>query len=240
MTDSIRDTADRVNRLSIKATVFDRCLFYSFGDFIMTEYKTVKSESSDEFTEKKSRFIGYVKPVSTQSDAVDFINSIKSKHWDATHNVYAYALRENNICRSSDDGEPSGTAGVPVLDVLMKEKVVDACVVVTRYFGGTLLGAGGLVRAYSHASKIALDAGGIITMAECAVLGVRVDYSFYERVIRLLKSFQVSILATDFTDDVYIKFNVKLNCVSKLEDELTQLSNGAYTFEKLGRTFAAI
>ena len=97
----------------------------------MKEYKTVEFESKDEFIEKKSRFIGYVKPVKTQEEATEFINSIKSKHWDATHNVSAYVLRDNNIQRSSDDGEPSGTAGVPTLDVLLKEGIVDTCVVVT-------------------------------------------------------------------------------------------------------------
>ena len=115
----------------------------------MKEYKTVEKENNDEFIEKKSRFIGYIKPVKTQEEAVEFINSIKSRHWDATHNVYAYVLRENNIQRYSDDGEPSGTAGVPVLDVLLKNELVDVCVVVTRYFGGTMLGAGGLVCASS-------------------------------------------------------------------------------------------
>ena len=147
----------------------------------MTEYRTVEFEADDYFIEKKSRFIGYVKPVKTVDEAVDFINSIKSKHWDATHNVYAYVLRENNVQRYSDDGEPSGTAGVPMLDVLLKEHLVDVCVVGTRYFGGTMLGAGGLVRAYSHTSKIAVEAGNIITMAQCAVMEVCVDYSFYER-----------------------------------------------------------
>ena len=135
----------------------------------MREYKTVELESCDYFVEKKSKFIGYAKPVSTQDEAVEFINSIKSKHWDATHNVYAYVLRENNTQRYSDDGEPSGTAGVPVLDVILKENVTDVCIVATRYFGGTLLGAGGLVRAYSHTSKIALDAAHIITMANCQI-----------------------------------------------------------------------
>ena len=153
---------------------------------MMKEYKTVEKEGVDEFVEKKSRFIGHVKPVKTQQEATEFINSLKSKYWDATHNVYAYVLRENNICRSSDDGEPSGTAGVPVLDVLLKEQLVDVCVVVTRYFGGTLLGAGGLVRAYSHGSKIAVESGGIITMAPCKIMTVSVNYSFYDRMNILL------------------------------------------------------
>ena len=109
-------------------------------------YKTVKIESFGEFTEKRSRFIGYCKPVKTEEDATAFINEIRAKHWDARHNVYAYSLREGNLRRYSDDGEPSGTAGMPVLDVITKNGVYDVCVVVTRYFGGILLGKGGLVR----------------------------------------------------------------------------------------------
>ena len=112
----------------------------------MEEYKTVEKFGEDFFIEKKSKFIGYACPVKSRQEADDFISKIKTKHWDATHNVYAYVLRENNIQRYSDDGEPSGTAGVPVLDVILKEGLVDVYVVATRYFGGTLLGAGGLVR----------------------------------------------------------------------------------------------
>ena len=106
------------------------------------EYRTVGKAANDEFVEKKSRFIGYIKPVTTQDEAVAFINEIKSKHWDATHNVYAYVLRDGQIRRYSDDGEPQGTAGIPVLDVLLKEELTDCVVVATRYFGGTLLGTG--------------------------------------------------------------------------------------------------
>lgn len=194
----------------------------------MKEYKTVEFESKDEFVEKKSRFIGYVKPVKTQEEATNFINSIKSKHWDATHNVSAFVLRENNIQRSSDDGEPSGTAGVPTLDVLLKENLVDVCVVVTRYFGGTLLGAGGLIRAYSHSSKIAIEAGHIITMAPCKVLSVSVDYSFYDRFNILLSEFNANIENSEFTDNVTITFSVRDKTVPLLQDKLTQLSNGKY------------
>ena len=145
----------------------------------MNEYKTVEIENCDEFVEKKSRFIGYVKPVRTQQEAVDFISSIKSKHWDATHNVYAYVLRENNIQRYSDDGEPSGTAGVPVLDVLKKEGLTDVCCVVTRYFGGILLGGGGLVRAYSHSAKIAVDAAGVAEMCSWSECKIQSDYTLF-------------------------------------------------------------
>ena len=206
----------------------------------MKEYKTVEFENKDEFIEKKSRFIGYVKPVKTQAEATEFINSIKSKHWDATHNVSAYVLRENNIQRSSDDGEPSGTAGVPTLDVLLKEGVVDACVVVTRYFGGTLLGAGGLIRAYSHASKIALDSGNIITMAPCKVLSVSVDYSFYDRLNILLNEFNANIENSEFTDCVTVTFSIRANIVELLQEKLTQQSNGKYLLKEIGEKFAKV
>lgn len=213
--------------------------YYLFGDK-MEEYKTVQNEASDYFIEKKSRFIGYVKPVKTQDDAVSFINEIKSKHWDATHNVYAYILRENNVQRYSDDGEPGGTAGVPVLDVMLKEGVTDACVVATRYFGGTLLGAGGLVRAYSHTSKIALEAGKIITMAQCSVLSVSVEYPFYERVQKLLEEFGANISDTQFADNVKIVFSVKENLVDYLNERLTDLSGGKYKTEFIESKFDKI
>ncbi len=206
----------------------------------MKEYKTVEFEASDEFVEKKSRFIGYVKPVKTQEDAVDFINSIKSKHWNATHNVSAFVLRENNIQRSSDDGEPSGTAGVPVLDVLLKENLVDVCVVVTRYFGGTLLGAGGLIRAYSHGSKIAVQAGNIITMAPCKIFEVSVDYGFYERLNLLLADFNANIKESSFADKVCLTFSVKETAAGELYEKLTQKSNGRYSLKEIGSEFAKV
>lgn len=204
----------------------------------MQEYKTVEKEASDFFIEKKSKFIGYAKPVKNQEEAVDFISEIKSKHWDATHNVYAYVLRDNNIQRYSDDGEPSGTAGVPVLDVMLKESLVDVCVVATRYFGGTLLGAGGLVRAYSHTSKIALEAAGIITMAQCSVMSAEVDYSFYDRLNILLSDFSAVILNTSFSDKVFVEFSVKENIVDLLNAKLIDVSNGKYISKFLRNEFS--
>lgn len=204
----------------------------------MQEYKTVEKEANDFFIEKKSKFIGYAKPVKTQEEAVEFISEIKSKHWDATHNVYAYVLRENNIQRYSDDGEPSGTAGVPVLDVMLKENLVDVCVVATRYFGGTLLGAGGLVRAYSHTSKIALEAAGIITMAQCSIMSAEVDYSFYDRLNILLSDFSAVILDTSFSDKVCVEFSVKENTVDLLNAKLIDVSNGKYALKFLRSEFS--
>lgn len=206
----------------------------------MKEYKTVEFESSDEFVEKKSRFIGYVKPVKTQEEAVSFISEIKSKHWDATHNVYAYVLKENNIQRYSDDGEPSGTAGVPVLDVILKNGLVDVCVVVTRYFGGTLLGAGGLVRAYSHGSKIAVEAGGIITMAPCSILNVSVNYSFYDSLNILLNDFGANVENTEFADKITVTFSLKQEKVTALNDKLIDQSYGQYSLKTIGEKFAKV
>lgn len=206
----------------------------------MKEYKTVEFENSDDFVEKKSRFIGYVKPVKTSDEALEFINKIKSKHWDATHNVYAYVLKENNIQRYSDDGEPSGTAGVPVLDVILKNGLVDVCVVVTRYFGGILLGAGGLVRAYSHGSKIALESGNIITMAPCKILSVKVDYSFYERMNILISEFNANIEETLFEESVKMTFSLKEDKVTLLSEKLTEQSNGKYVLTEVGEKFAKV
>lgn len=206
----------------------------------MKEYRTVEFESSDEFVEKKSRFIGYVKPVKTQKEAADFIAKIKSKHWDATHNVSAYVLKENNIQRSSDDGEPSGTAGVPVLDVLLKENLVDVCVVVTRYFGGILLGAGGLIRAYSHGSKIAVEAGNIITMAPCKILEANIDYSFYDRFNIMLGDIGANVESSDFADKIKITFCLKEELADALQSRLTEQSNGKYLLREIGEKFSKV
>ena len=174
----------------------------------MAEYCTVAGEASAEFTERRSRFIGFAKPVATENEAVSFINAIKSEHWDATHNVYAYSLREGQIKRYSDDGEPQGTAGIPVLDVILKSDVTNVAVVVTRYFGGVLLGAGGLVRAYSHAASIALKQSKIITMRTCFIAEVKCDYNQYGRLAALIPEYEGVIDDTDFTDSVRILFHM--------------------------------
>ena len=206
----------------------------------LNEYKTVENASSDEFVVKKSRFIGYVKPVKTQDEAVSFINEIKSKHWDATHNVYAYVLRDGQIRRYSDDGEPQGTAGIPCLDVLLKEGVSDLCVVATRYFGGIMLGAGGLVRAYSHTAKIAVDAGGIITMSLCKIAKIKSDYTFYGRLQPLICSLGGIILDTEFAEDVTITFKIPGEDFEKLNAEIFDQSNGRYKAEIINEEYSKI
>lgn len=201
------------------------------------EYRTILNSASDEFVEKKSRFIGYIKPVTTQDEAVAFINEIKSKHWDATHNVYAYVLREGQTRRYSDDGEPQGTAGIPVLDVLLKEGLTDCVVVATRYFGGTLLGTGGLVRAYSHTAKIAVEAGEIITVKLCKVLRVCCDYNFYGRLNSLIPELGGIIEDTDFADTVTVTFKMPVDDVAEFDKKLVDLSFGKFKSEEIGEEF---
>lgn len=189
-------------------------------------YKTVLKEANDEFIEKRSRFIGYCKPVSTEEEALEFINKIKAKHWDARHNVYAYCLREGQIKRYSDDGEPQGTAGVPVLEVLVKSGLTDLVVVVTRYFGGVLLGAGGLVRAYSHSAKIATDASGIVTMQQCAVCTLTCDYNQYGKVSSLIPQCGGFVDNSDFGSKVEINFHIAPVNLEMLKKSLADATCG--------------
>lgn len=201
------------------------------------EYRTVKQQANDEYIIKHSRFIGYCCPVSSKEEAEAFIASIKSKHWDATHNVYAYVIREGNIKRYSDDGEPQGTAGVPVLSVLEKEDVTDICVVVTRYFGGILLGGGGLVRSYSHTAKIALDKSKIITMAKAKELRIVCDYNFYGKLEAFLRSENIVILNSDFADSVSLTVRVKDDLYTVFTGKLTEMSNGKISPEIINENF---
>lgn len=206
----------------------------------MSDYLTLKKEASDEFIEKRSRFIGYAKPVSTQEEAMDFINEIRSKHWDATHNVYAYVLREGQARRYSDDGEPSGTAGVPVLDVLLKENITDCVVVATRYFGGVMLGAGGLVRAYSHTSKIAVEAAGIIKMSVCSCMSVTCDYNFYGKLSSLILEYGGITEDTDFGENVTVKFYLPQANERSFSEKIVDSSFGKFNAVKSGEKYAQI
>ena len=190
------------------------------------DYKTVRREANDEFVEKRSRFIGYVKPVSTEEEATAFISQIRSRHWDARHNVYAYSLREGNIKRYSDDGEPSGTAGMPVLDVMVKNGIVDVCVVVTRYFGGVLLGTGGLVRAYSQGCKLALDAGEIILMQSCLICSTRCNYNQYGKVSSLVMENGATVDDTIYESDVKIKFHIPPEQLPQFNKKLADATSG--------------
>ncbi len=202
-------------------------------------YKTVHQAAQDEFTEKRSRFIGYIQPVTTEEEALEFVAKIKKQHWDAKHNVYAYVLRDGQIRRYSDDGEPQGTAGIPVLDVLVKSGIVDAVVVVTRYFGGILLGGGGLVRAYGHAASIAVEAAGTEERVLCDDYTVTCDYGQYGRVQPLIASHGGVIEDSLFEENVTIRFYIRKPLIGALEKELADATAGCVSCLKVGEQFRA-
>lgn len=204
------------------------------------DYKTVLENASDEFVEKRSRFIGYCKPVKTEQEAIDFINEKRSEHWNATHNVYAYSLREGNIKRYRDDGEPSGTAGMPVLDVIVKNEIFDVVVVVTRYFGGVLLGTGGLVRAYSHGSKIAVEAAKPVIMQNCLVCEARCAYNQYGKVSSLIIGVGAAVDDTVYESDVLVKFHIKPDLLGTLNKKLADATSGEVTVEQKDEQYFAV
>lgn len=206
----------------------------------MNEYITLDRAASDEFVEKKSRFIGYARPVANEQEALDFIAEIKAKHWDAKHNVYAYCIREGNICRYSDDGEPSGTAGIPVLNVLQKNNLTDCAVVVTRYFGGILLGGGGLVRAYSHGAAIGVNAAEIVIMRMCSQYTLSCDYNQYGRINSLIAECGGLDIITDFGADVIISFTMTEDDFDLFKPKLADASNGSVSAEKKGEKYVKI
>lgn len=192
----------------------------------MTEYITVKKEASDFFIEKKSRFIGHCKPVKNEEQALEFIAEIKKKHYDATHNVYAYILRESGLMRFSDDGEPQGTAGIPVIEAMKKAGVTDVVIVATRYFGGTLLGGGGLIRAYSHTASIAMAAAEKVCMKECVIAEVLCDYNMYGKIQAVLPECEAVIDDTEFLENVKISFHIEPEKIKLLQKKLADVSNG--------------
>lgn len=200
-------------------------------------YFTISANAKASFIEKRSEFIGCIAPVKANDEAVAFINSVKAEHRKAKHNVYAYILREDNISRYSDDGEPQGTAGVPVLDVLQKRGLTDVCVVVTRYFGGILLGGGGLVRAYSHAASLACDAANIMNMCLCHRLKITADYGMYGKISYLLPNFDTITVNSDFGSDVTLEILVLSEKLEALKNELTEATNGSVNITDCGELF---
>ncbi len=194
-------------------------------------YRTLGDEAFDEYVVKHSRFIGYAKPVKTEQEALEFIERISKKHWDAKHNVYAYVIRDAGVKRYSDDGEPQGTAGMPVLNVILQEDLTDCVVVVTRYFGGILLGGGGLVRAYSHSAKIGIDAAGIITLSTWSMCRVVCDYSLYGKVESLVHDFGGVVSSTDFGENVTLDYRIKKGTEKEFDKRLQDLTNGRLKFD---------
>lgn len=179
-----------------------------------------------EYVEKRSRFIGHVWPVDSEEEARRYIEETRKRHHDARHNCWCYVLREGNILRYGDDGEPQGTAGQPMLNVFLREEVTNVCCVVTRYFGGILLGAGGLTRAYGGTAKLALNEAGVSRMRLWATIAIPCSYAMYERV-RLLVEIEGGIIAgTDFGADVVLSVLLPAEQTQSLQEKLTELSAG--------------
>ncbi len=200
-------------------------------------YVTVQKQASAEYTESRSRFIGTVYPVKTEAEAQERIAALKKQYWDAKHNVYAYVLREERISRSTDDGEPQGTAGAPILEVLQKQGVTDCLVVITRYFGGILLGTGGLVRAYSKTAALALAAAGLKRRRLCAEGTVRCDYAAYGRVQPLLLEYDGVVDDTVFDEGVTLHCHLPLEQEFPFQKQLTEISAGRLLFCKNNENF---
>ena len=202
-------------------------------------YITVKGYGEARFEEKRSVFIGYCEHVTNEEEALAFVKRIKEKHKDATHNCYGYVMKGGILCRYSDDGEPQGTAGKPILDMLVKSGVDDVCVVVTRYFGGTLLGTGGLVHAYSQGAKIAVEAAGIAQFENYVVLKAACSYSDYQRIGLELERYDAIIDATDYSDSVAVQFAVKKQFADEISRKISEITSGKSIPEKIEERFDA-
>ena len=195
----------------------------------MASYLVPAGYGEAEYIDKKSRFIGRVWPVADEREAQARIEEMRRRFADATHNVYAYLLRDGGVMRFSDDGEPGGTSGMPTLNVFRSEGVTDVCCVVTRYFGGILLGAGGLVRAYSGAARLAVEAAEFVSVSRCVDICVHIEYPLYERVARLASDCGAKTLDTRFTHEVEIDLRMLDGTQQPLLDALRELTRGACT-----------
>ena len=204
----------------------------------MDEYLVPSEYGEDEFIEKKSRFIGRIWPVEKEEEALARIQEMKKKHYDATHNCWAYIIRDGAV-RFSDDGEPGGTAGIPMLQVLQREGLFNVVCVVTRYFGGILLGAGGLVRAYTKGAKIAVDAAGKSMKRVWTVLYVPCPYSFYERVRLEAEAFGGIVRKADFGAEVELELLFPEAKTQEFLDRLTDMTAGTVESMEIGQEYRA-
>ncbi|MDU1053822.1 YigZ family protein [Clostridium baratii] len=196
-------------------------------------YITIRDYGEDSFEEKKSEFIGYAKRVESEEEAKEFINEIKSMHKQARHNCFAYVIGENyGIQRYSDDGEPQGTAGIPILEVMKKQGVTDCAIVVTRYFGGILLGAGGLTRAYTKGASIALKAGGVVEKVEGCKVSITIDYDLIGKIQYLCGQNNWHIEDSEYTDKVTIFIYAENEVAEVIEKEVIEATNGKAIISK--------
>lgn len=204
----------------------------------MDEYLVPARFGEDEFTEKKSRFIGRLWPVETEEEALARIQEMKKRHYDATHNCWAYILRDGAV-RFSDDGEPGGTAGMPILQVMQREELYNAVCVVTRYFGGILLGAGGLVRAYTRGAKLAVDAAGKSWKRVWTALYVPCPYPFYERVKLEALAFGGILRRADFGAEVELELLFPENRTQPFLKRLADMTSGTVEAMEIGQEYRA-
>lgn len=203
-------------------------------------FVTLNGPGEGEYEEKNSVFIGYAAPISSEDDALAIIKSKKKEYYDARHNVWAYVLPDGVTQRYSDDGEPQGTGGMPTLSVITKRGICGACVVVTRYFGGTLLGAGGLVKAYTQAASAAIDAAGIKRFDRFTGVEIKLSYSDYQKLGKLLAPYHIIDTETDYSDSVTVSFSVKSDEAQTLLDSFTEISAGRWSVSLTGEKWGCV
>ena len=206
-----------------------------------SSYRTVAKKGFDEIIINKSKFIGYSSPIDSEEEAISFINDIKGKHKDATHNVYAYVYgKESNIQRFSDDGEPSGTAGIPVLEVIKKEDLRNLVVVVTRYFGGRKLGGGGLIRAYTKSAKLAIDSSIIVQNKLFNILLIKTSYSSYGKIENYFLEGAYSVESIDFLEQVEIEIYIEKTEMDRVISDLMNITSGELFYELKGGLYLPV
>lgn len=203
------------------------------------EYVTILEPGTGEIIEKKSRFIGYVRHVESEEEANEFVMEIKKKHYDARHNCYAYVIgEEQELLRFSDDGEPSGTAGKPILEVIMGETLKNVCIVVTRYFGGTLLGTGGLVRAYTDAAKACVKATEIVCKRMVVPVSIITNYTDLGKIQYILGNEGIDIKDSTYEDCVTLLVDIFIDDVERIEKEITEVTAARAVMEKKDAVFS--
>ena len=204
-------------------------------------YKTIAKKGFDEFIINKSRFIGYASPIESEEEALSFIKEIKEKHKDATHNVYGYVFgKESNIQRFSDDGEPSGTAGIPVLQVIKKEELRNLVIVVTRYFGGRKLGGGGLIRAYTKSAKLAIDSSIIVQNKLFNRLLMKASYSSYGKIENYFLEGDYSVDSIEFLEQVEIELYIEKTEIDRVISDLMNITSGELFYEIKGGLYLPV
>lgn len=204
----------------------------------MAEYNTIQRPGSGEYEEKRSRFIGAAIPVSSQEEIREHLEKVRKTYYDARHHCYAYVLGEKkDVRKASDDGEPSGTAGLPILKVIDGSGCTNVLIIVTRYFGGTLLGTGGLVRAYTQAAKLALQDAGIVTLKEGEILELVMEYSCLDRISYLLKQEKIVVTDTEYTDKVVMRLKVPSMRAAEIREKILQSGAGTIGMTTLERGY---